>query len=130
MSRGAIGLGGITRPRHQIDFSAGYAERGLGVRLTGQHKSQSFLRLTGGDESQVLRFSPLTTFNLRAFTELGRYAPGAAWLKGARLSLSINNLFDKRQKVSDKGGITPLAYQRAYRDPIGRTVEIELRKTF
>ena len=130
LSRGAIGLGGVTRPRHQLDFSAGYAERGLGVRLTGQHKSQSFLRLTGGEDTQVLRFAPLTTFNLRAFTELGRYAPKVEWLKGARLSLTIANLFDKRQKVTDEGGVTPLAYQRAYRDPIGRTVEIELRKTF
>lgn len=130
LSRGAIGFGGATRPRHQLDFSLGYAERGLGVRLTGQHKSQSFLRLTGGTESQVLRFSPLSTVNLRAFTELGRFVPSADWLKGARLSLTIANIFDKRQKVTDEGGITPLAYQRAYRDPIGRTIEIELRKTF
>ena len=100
------------------------------MRLTGQRKSKSFLRLTGGSDSQVLRFSPLSTVNLRAFTELGRFAPRADWLKGARLSLTIANIFDKRQKVTDEGGITPLAYQRAYRDPIGRTIEIELRKTF
>ena len=130
LSRGAIGLGGATRPRHQLDFSLGFAERGRGIRLTGQHKSESFLRLTGGGDGQVLRFAPLTTVNLRAFTELGRYAPGADWLKGARLSLSLANLFDRRQKVRDEGGDTPLAYQPAYRDPIGRTVEIELRKTF
>ena len=130
LSRGAIGLGGITRPRHQLNFSAGYAERGRGIRLTGQHKSQSFLRLTGGEDTQVLRFSPLTTFNLRAFTELGRYVPDVDFLKGARLSLSIANIFDRRQKVTDEGGVTPLAYQPGYRDPIGRTFEIELRKTF
>jgi iron complex outermembrane receptor protein len=130
LSRGAIGLGGATRPRHQLDFSAGYAERGRGVRLTGRHQSESFLRLTGGQDTQVLRFSPLTTLNLRAFTELGRYAPDVEFLKGARLSLSIANIFNRRQKIRDEGGITPLAYQRAYRDPIGRTVELELRKTF
>ena len=130
LSRNAIGIGGVTRPRHQLDFSMGYAERGRGIRLTGKHQGQSFLRLTGGQDSQVLRFSPLTTVNLRAFTELGRYAPDVAFLKGARLSLSVANIFDKRQKVTDEGGVTPLAYQRAYRDPIGRTVEIELRKTF
>jgi hypothetical protein len=130
LSRGAIGLGGATRPRHQLDFSLGYAERGRGIRLTGQHKSQSFLRLTGGEDSQVLRFAPLTTFNLRAFTELGRYVPSADWLKGARLSLTVANLFNRRQRIRDEGGATPLAYQRAYRDPIGRTVEVEFRKTF
>jgi hypothetical protein len=130
LSRNAIGLGGATRPRHQLDFSMGYAERGRGIRLTGQHKSESFLRLTGGADDQVLRFSPLTTLNLRAFTELGRYAPSVDWLKGARLSLSLNNILNRRQKVRDEGGVTPLAYQRAYRDPIGRTVEVEIRKTF
>ena len=108
----------------------GYAERGRGIRLTGRHQSESFLRLTGGTDSQVLRFSPLSTLNLRAFTELGRYAPDVEFLKGARLSLSIANIFNRRQKITDEGGTTPLAYQRAYRDPIGRTVELEIRKTF
>lgn len=130
LSRGAIGFGGATRPRHQLDFTLGYAERGRGIRLIGRHQSESFLRLTGGEDTHVLRFSPLTTLNLRAFTELGRYAPNVAFLKGARLSLSIANIFNRRQKIIDERGATPLAYQRGYRDPIGRTVEIELRKTF
>src|SRR5205085_7500029 len=69
LSPNAIGISGGSRPRHQLDFSLGYAERGLGVRFTGQYRSKSFLRLTGDGETNVLRFSPLTTLSLRAWAE-------------------------------------------------------------
>jgi iron complex outermembrane recepter protein len=32
--------------------------------------------------------------------------------------------------VRDSFGHTPLQFQAAYRDPIGRTIELELRKVF
>ena len=78
----------------------------------------------------MLRFSPLTTFSERAWAEPGRFAPLSAWLKGSRLSLSVLNLTNKRQRVTDSAGLVPLAYQKAYRDPLGRTVELEFRKAF
>ena len=130
LSRDAIGLGGASRPRHQLDFNLGYSERGLGVRFSGRHRGQSFLRLVSNGDTDVLRFSPLTTFSLRAWAEPSRFAPNLAWLKGSRLSLSVLNLTDKRQRVTDSAGLTPLAYQKAYRDPLGRTLEIEFRKAF
>src|SRR5205085_10065720 len=123
-------ISGGSRPRHQLHFSLGYAERGLGVRFTGQYRSKSFLRLTGDGETNVLRFSPLTTLSLRAWAEPTRFVPRAEWLKGSRLTFSVLNLTNQRQKVRDSAGVTPLAYQPGYRDPLGRTVELELRKTF
>jgi hypothetical protein len=130
LSRNAIGLGGASRPRHQLDLSLGYAERRLGVRFSGRHRGRSFLRLVSNGDTDVLRFSPLTTFSVRAWAEPGRFAPQSAWLKGSRLSLSLLNLTNKRQRVIDSAELTPLAYQKAYRDPLGRTVEIEFRKAF
>ncbi len=130
LSRDAIGLGGASRPRHQLDFALGYSERGFGARLTGKHRGRSFLRLISNGDTDVLRFSPLTTFSLRAWAEPGRLVPNADWLKGSRLSLSVLNITNKRQRVTDSAGLIPLAYQRAYRDPLGRTVEIEFRKAF
>ena len=50
--------------------------------------------------------------------------------KGARATISVTNLADNRQEVRDASGSTPIAYQAAYRDPIGRAVEFELRKVF
>jgi outer membrane receptor protein involved in Fe transport len=66
---------------------------------------------------------------LRAFATGSRFGD-APWLKGTRLTLSVVNLTNDRQRVRDSAGITPLSYQRDYRDPLGRTVELEIRKVF
>jgi hypothetical protein len=42
----------------------------------------------------------------------------------------VVNLINDRQKVRDSHGVTPLQYQPAYRDPLGRTIEFEIRKVF
>ena len=46
------------------------------------------------------------------------------------MTASVDNLLNKRQTVTNTAGATPQAYQLVYRDPIGRTVQIELRKVF
>lgn len=130
LSRDAFGFSSGERPRHEVDFGAEYTSRGLGVQLSGQHKGQSFINLTGGNTPNILRFSPLTTFSLRAFVEGQRLLPSASWLKGTRLSLQVSNIGNRRQKVRDPNGLTPLFYQAAYRDTTGRLVQIELRKVF
>lgn len=130
LSRSAAGLGGASRPRHQFDVTLGYAERGLGIRLNAERRTASFLDLGGAESADLLRFAPLTTVGVRVFAEGSRIAPDLAWLKGSRLSLGIVNLTNARERVRDDNGLTPLSYQRAYRDPLGRTVEVEFRKTF
>lgn len=129
LSRDALALAG-SRPRHSFDAILGYAERGLGARLTLERRTASFLDNSSGDRADVLRFAPLTTLGLRAFAEGGRLAPGLAWLRGARLALTVNNIANARERVRDGIGITPLSYQPLYRDPLGRTIEVEFRKAF
>ena len=46
------------------------------------------------------------------------------------MSLDVLNATNDRQSVRDSFGTTPLQYQPGYRDPLGRTIEIELRKVF
>jgi hypothetical protein len=46
------------------------------------------------------------------------------------LSLIVTNLTNARQTVRDSSGNAPLAYQAAYRDPVGRLVQVEFRKSF
>jgi hypothetical protein len=129
LSPEAIGFGGLGQPRRRFDVSLGYAGRGLGVQASTQLRGESFIEASGGT-ANVLRFEPLITFNLRGWVQGERLAPGSTWLKGARLSLSLVNLTDVRERVVDRLGVTPLSYQPAYRDPIGRSIEIELRKKF
>lgn len=99
------------------------------MRLNAQYWGKSYLNLVSGDTPDVLRFSPLTTLNLRAFAPGSRFS-SARWLAGTRISVSILNLTNDRQRVRNSAGNTPLRYQRDYLDPLGRTVEFELRKTF
>jgi outer membrane receptor protein involved in Fe transport len=102
----------------------------MGVRagVTWRGASRLASRISGVNDT--LEFSPVMLINLRAFADMRRVAPQANWAKGLRLSLDVINLTNDRQKVRDSGGNTPLQYQPAYRDALGRTIEVELRKVF
>ena len=52
------------------------------------------------------------------------------FLRGTRVSLSIDNLLDSRLRVRDETGATPLGYQGALLDPLGRLVRLTVRKQF
>ena len=129
LSRDALAFGGLGQPRHRFDASLGYAGRGLGIRASVQTRGASLVEASGSS-ANILRFHPLSLLSLRAWIQGERLAPGARLLKGTRLSLSLLNLGDARGRVEDRFGVTPLSYQPAYRDPIGRSVELELRKKF
>lgn len=128
---GAIDAGGGRR-RHEIEVVAGAAKRGLGGRLSATWRSGT--EIDGGSgENGRLRFRSLATVDLNLFINLaerigGRSASG--WLKNSRLTLSVTNLFDARPDVRDRLGQTPLSYQSAYLDPLGRVMSLRLRKVF
>jgi hypothetical protein len=126
---GAVGIGG-GRARHIVSGSIAATKAGSGVRLTALYRSGSTLLSGTPAAPETLRFAPIFTASLRAFAELGPLLPKAEWLKDTRLSLTVENLADKRQRVRDEAGLTPLRYQPGYLDPIGRTVGLELRKVF
>jgi hypothetical protein len=44
--------------------------------------------------------------------------------------LVFQNILNERQRVRNTLGLTPQAYQPLYRDAIGRTAMVELRKVF
>lgn len=129
LAGGAIGIGGAPS-RHQVNVLMTLGTRGIGTVLSAVWRSQSFLEIASGAGADRLRFSPLATVNLRAFVAGTRLFPRERWLRGSRFSISVANLLNDRQGVRDAAGATPLRYQPGYRDPIGRTIEIEFRKTF
>lgn len=126
---GAIGIGG-GRTRHQVDATAAITSGGLGARMGVTWRGKSLLNTRISGVTDTLHFSSLLAVNLRAFADAGRVVPSWKWAKGFRISLEVVNAFNRRQKVRDSFGDTPLQYQAGYRDPIGRTIEIELRKVF
>jgi len=126
---GAIGLGG-GRPRHSIDFNVALSRGASGIRGSLRQRGVSYLATGAFASPDLLTFSKLTTVDLKAFTDLGELFPQARSLKSTRVTLSVDNLFNDRQRVISTAGTTPQAYQPVYRDPIGRTIQFELRKVF
>jgi len=119
-------LGGGAGPsRHEIEVQAGISQSGYGLRLTGEWKSAT----NGGG----LHFGDLATVDLRLFANLAqmpKLVEKAPFLRGMRVQLGVDNLFNAQQKVTDANGNVPFAYQPAFLDPVGRTVRLSIRKLF
>lgn len=124
--------GGVSR--HQIELEGGLFYKGIGTRLSGRYQSPTRIDGSGLASSQDLYFGDLVTFDLRMFVNLEQQGwltgdnPG--FFKGTRMSLRVNNLFNTRQEVVDGDGNTPIRFQPALIDPMGRTVSVEFRKLF
>lgn len=118
------------QPRHEIELQGGATHNGLGFRISGNWASGTTVRGLAGSD---LNFAPLTTANLRLFANLGQQPAllrAQPWLRGSRVALSVDNLFDARLRVTDATGATPLGYQPGLLDPLGRVVRISVRKLF
>lgn len=118
--------------RHKLELQAGAFRRGMGARLSATWQSGTDLRGFNGS-NEVLTFSDLTTININLFANLadqfgGNRAP--QWLKGTRATLAVSNLLNSRLRVQDERGATPLNYQPAYLDPLGRSITFGIRKIF
>ena len=124
------------QPRHEIEGRVGYTNNGLGARLgvnweSGTHVDGALSGTTGG--TSRLDFGSLATVDLRLFANLGQMpslVKKHPFLRGARVSIGIDNIFNARREVTDASGVTPLRYQPGYLDPLGRTISISFRKLF
>lgn len=115
-------------PRNEIQLQAGVFKNGMGGFLNANWRDSTFV---DGGTGPDLFFSDLATVNLNLFIDLGGQAGWVArypWLKGARVNLGVQNLFDTRLDVRSSAGDAPLNYQPDYLDPMGRTVSLTFRK--
>jgi hypothetical protein len=127
----ALTAGGVAR--HGLELDGGGFYKGFGLRLNGTWSSPVKVRATRAPGSNDLRFGSVTKLNLRAFVNFDqkkKLVDDMPFLKGARLSLKIDNLLDSRQRVTDAAGTVPLSYQADYRDPRGRVIGLDFRKMF
>ena len=125
----ALGSSG-GRPRHEVEAQAGWANNGLGARLSGNWRSGTTVDIAAAGN---LHFSPLATFDLRLFANLGERFDLVAkhpWLRGTQVRLDLKNMFDAKPRVRDAAGLVPTSYQPDLLDPLGRTVRISIRKLF
>lgn len=119
--------------RHAIEMEGGGFYRGFGLRFNGTYTGGSRIDASGLPGSTTLRFAPIATFDMRLFADLGRKAKlveKVPFLKGSRVSFSVENLFNAQQRVTDDSGAVPLRYQPGYLDSRGTVFEVEFRKQF
>lgn len=129
LAGGATGYGGGLA-RHTVRVSANLAARGVGMQLSGIWRSATLIKSADTPSPSDLFFSAQTSVDMRLFADLGTLARGSSVLKGARLSLSVTNLLDSKQRVRDGNGLTPTRYQPYLLNPLGRAITIGLRKAF
>jgi len=103
--------------------SADLSRGGLGAELTGDWRGEA--RLAGADP---ITLSPLLLINLKLHASGAADGPTA--LRGVLVTLSVENLLDRRPELRDATGATPIAYQPDFMDPLGRVVRISARKLF
>lgn len=120
-------------PRHALEFNGGAFHKGFGMFFQGTWNAPTTVKANGLPGTSDLRFGSVTNVNLFLFAEFSmqpKLTEKVPFLKGARLSLRFENLFDSVQKVTDGSGSVPLSYQRDYLDPRGRVISLEFRKMF
>jgi iron complex outermembrane receptor protein len=127
----ALTGGGVSR--HSFEAQGGAFYNGMGLRFRGTYNGKSRIDGSGLPGSTDLYFDDIFKLDLRLFADLGRkekLVAAAPFLKGTRISLAVDNVFDARQRITDSAGAVPLRYQPFLIDPIGRKFEIEFRKLF
>lgn len=114
--------------KDELEFNLGGARNGFGGRLTARWRSAT----EATSALETLQFSELTTVGVRLFADLGLQPIAREYplLRGARLALIVDNLFDERQDVRNVQGVTPINYQPDLLDPQGRTIRLTVRKVF
>ncbi len=124
-------IAGGTVPRNTSQIEGGIFWQGYGVRLSGRYTGEAVIRGNGTEGSSDLFFGDLATFDLRVFANLDEiFERDEGWMKGLRVSLVADNIFDSRRRVVDGNGGTPNAYLPLRIDPTGRYLGIDIRKAF
>jgi hypothetical protein len=116
-------------PRNEVQVQAGVFRNGLGTFINANW--QEGTRVDGGLGGSDLTFGSQATVNVTIFADLSSRPTWVAkypWLKGSRINLGIQNLFDSRQSVRSSTGEVALNYQPDFLDPQGRVISLTFRK--
>lgn len=127
--KGSAGFG-TGQSRHRVNSTIGLAYNGSGMQLNSNWSSSSFVNAGTSTAPNRIDFGATLRFDLQAFTNLGTFYPNNKALQGVRVSLSVENLLDFKQKVRDQNGVTPLRYQPYLLNALGRTISLSFRKAF
>ncbi|RZI98452.1 MAG: TonB-dependent receptor [Brevundimonas sp.] len=115
-------------PKNEIQLQAGVFKSGFGGFLNANWREST--TINGGSGPDLI-FADRTTVNLNVFMDLSQrtsWVQRFPFLKGSRINLGVQNLFDSEVEVRSTAGDTPLNYQPDFLDPTGRSVSLTFRK--
>lgn len=118
------------QPRHQIQAQAGWSNNGFGARIGANWRSSTNVDTLAGE---TLHFSPVATFDLRLFANVGQYFPIVSrhpWLRGASMRFEVGNIFNTLPRVHNSAGAVPQGFEPSMLEPLGRTIMLSIRKQF
>ena len=118
------------QPRHQIQAQAGWSNNGFGARAGANWRGATRVDPLTGEPSS---FSPVATFDLKLFANVGQYLPIVSrhpWLRGASVRFEVGNILNSLPRVHDSAGASPVGYEPSMLDPLGRTFMLSFRKQF
>lgn len=120
--------------RHHLSLQATAGRDGLGADLRATWSSPAQVhsgRPTGGGGDY--RYRPPLMIDVGFFIEPEQIWPAtekSGWFENLKISLDVENLLDTYRKVTLNDGGVPPGFGRDEVDPLGRTVELSLRKRF
>ncbi|MEO6041312.1 MAG: hypothetical protein ABIP41_05390, partial [Croceibacterium sp.] len=130
---GGDALQGGGQPRNTFNLTGGLFYRGFGGQYNVRYTGESRINGSGLPGSTDLLFDNFNTVGFRMFADLNqqdKLIKQVPLLKNTRVSLGVQNLFDTRQRVTDSTGAVPLRYQPYLIDPVGRFIQVQVRKMF
>ena len=117
--------------RHFLSFQATVGRKGMGAEIKGSWSSPA--RVRGPDEATSYRYRAPLLVSVGLFVEpehIWDSAGRSAWLRDVKVSLDIDNVLDDYRRATLSNGETAPGYSRDEVDPLGRTIELTLRKRF
>ena len=130
---GGDALSAAGTPRHSLEFNGGLFYKGLGMFTQGTWSAPTRVAGSGLPGTSDLRFGSVTNANMFLFMDFSarpKWVRQVPFLKGMRVGIRVENLFDSHQRVTDGSGQVPQSYQPDYLDPRGRVIGVSLRKVF
>ena len=118
--------------RHYLSLQATAGKKGIGGDLRATWSSPAQVR-SRHSEGRDYRYRPPLMVNAGLFIlpdKLWTGAEGIAWLENFKVSLEVENLLDTYRRVTLSDGGVPPGFSRHEVDPLGRTVELSVRKRF
>ncbi len=115
-------------PRHKLNLEASATYRQMAIQIGARWRSGADVKDISAAERGSIRYAAFWTADAEISWTL-RNSRSTNASRAWRMWLSVENILNRRLSVRDSSGRTPLAFQPAFLDPIGRSLTIRISHT-